>query len=390
MRTSDYNLPLTIPFLIHAFVAQMVTVVTRIDTSYRAIELGIPIVWYGIINAGYALLPIFLAVQVGRYIDRGNDARVVWLGSGISLAANFCFWAWADSGVNILLFTILGGVGHLFLMAGHQALTLRCTGPQSRESIIGTYMVVLSIGQMLAPLWVGWTAGGAKIPPTQHVFSVALAVAIIAFAFSFVLRPAPPLDKAAREQKPVPVMEIVRINGLVVVIVSSVVTVTAFDLIVIYLPLLGAERGISASTIGWLFTVRALSSIGARILYPTLVRLMGRTRLSLVSMMFSAVGFVMTGVTQSVPVMYAAAIIMGVGLGISVTIAMSNVIDLSPLNARGTALSLRLTGNRIGQFLIPSLGSMVAALAGVSGVFLIIALMLAASGVSVQMSMKKR
>ena len=386
----DYNLGLFVPFLIHAFTCQALTVVTRIDAAYRAIELEIPIVWFGIINAGYALLPIFLAVQVGRYIDKGNDSKVVWAGSGITLLSNFLFWGWATSGFHLMTFTIISGVGHLLLMAGHQAMTLRCSGPKSRESVIGTYMVLLSMGQMLAPIWIAWTAGSAKIPPTQLIFLAAVVMAIIAFAMSFTLRPAPPMDKASRDSKPVAIMELVRIPGLVVVIISSVVTVTAFDLLVIYLPLLGAERDIPAATIGWLFTVRALASVAARVLYPSLVRIMGRTNLALIAMMLSALSFAVMGLTNSIPVMYGASIIMGIGLGISVTLAMSNVIELSPLNARGTALSLRLTGNRIGQFSIPAMGSMMAALAGVSGVFLIIAIMLAASGLSVQMTMKKR
>ena len=389
-KKHDYDFSLTIPFLIHAFVAQIVTVITRIDTSYRAIELGVPVVWYGLINSGYALLPIFLAVPVGRYLDRGNDARVVWLGSAIALVSNIGFWAWGHSGVNLLLFAVIGGIGHLLLMAGHQGMTLRCTGPKSRESIIGTYMVVLSIGQMLAPIYIAWTAGSAKLPPTQLLFEVALGVAILALALSFALRPAPPAEKTAAERKPVPVMDLVRTKGLIVVIIASVVTVTSFDLLVIYLPLLGAERHISASTIGWLFTVRALASIAARLIYPQLVRIFGRVYLSLLTMLLGAAGFVIVGLTHSVPVMFIGTVIMGIGLGISVTLAMSNVVELAPLNARGTALSLRLTGNRLGQFIVPSLGSVVAASAGVSGVFLIIAFMLASSGISVQMTMRKK
>ncbi|MGE3246525.1 MAG: MFS transporter [Beijerinckiaceae bacterium] len=389
-RPSDYALPLFIPFLIHAFVAQLATVLTRIDTSYRAIELQVPVVWYGLINSGYALLPIFLAVPVGRYIDKGNDARIVWAGSALALVSNVGFWGLGHSGLNLLLFTVVGGVGHLCLMAGHQSMTLRCSGPKSREGVIGTYMVVLSIGQMIGPIYIAWVAGDSKIPPTQLLFSVALGLAVLAFALGFLLRPSPPMSQEARAQKPVPVMDLVRTRGLVVVIIASVMTVTSFDLLVVYLPLLGAERHIPASTIGWLFTVRALASIAARLVYPSLIRMFGRTNLSLITMLLGASGFVLTGLSQSIPVLYGAAVLMGIGLGISVTLAMSNVVDLAPPSARGTALSLRLTGNRIGQFVIPSLGSLVAAAAGTAGVFLIIAALLAASGISVKTTMKSR
>lgn len=387
-KTYDYGLYL--PFLLHAFVAQLVTVVTRIDTSYRAIELEVPVVWYGLINSGYALLPIFLAVPVGRYLDRGNDAKVVWAGSAVALLSNIGFWAYADSGLALLIYAVVGGIGHLFLMAGHQAMTLRCSPPHKRESVIGTYMVVLSIGQMLGPIYIAHVSGSAKIPPTHFLYTVALAGAVLAFALSFLLRPASAASRDAKAHAPAPVMDIVRTPGLVTVILASVVTVTAFDLLVIYLPLLGAERHIPASVIGWLFTIRALTSIAARLVYPSLIRIFGRTNLSLITMFAGAAGFIVTGITDSTPVLFAAAVLMGFGLGISVTLAMSNVVELAPLNARGTALSLRLTGNRIGQFIIPSLGSVVAAAAGVAGVFFIIAAALAASGVSVKMKMKSK
>lgn len=389
-RSNDYDYSLIIPFMIHAFVAQLVTVVTRVNTSYRAIELDIPVAWYGLINSGYALLPIFLAVPVGRYLDRGNDTRVVWAGSAIALLSNLGLWGWASSGLSLLAFTVVGGIGHLLLMAGHQAMTLRCSGPVSRESVFGTYMVVLSIGQMIGPIYIAWVAGSATLPPTQMLFTVCLFGAVFALGLTFTMRPAPRTDQAASQQIPVPVKDILQTRGLLVVIIASVMTVTAFDLIVIYLPLLGAERQIDAAVIGWMLTVRALSSIAARLAYPALVRLIGRTMLTLISMSLGAAGFLLLGLTDTIPVMFFAIVIMGVGLGISVTLCLSNVVELAPRSARGTALSLRLTGNRIGQFIIPSLGSVVAAVAGVAGVFFIIAVALAASGLSVKAIMKSR
>ena len=76
-------------------------------------------------------------------------------------------------------------------------------------------------------------------------------------------------------------------------------------------------------------------------------------------------------------------------LGIAVTLCMSSVVELAPPNARGTALSLRLTGNRIGQFAIPFLSAVLATVTGVAGVFFMIAAALAVSGVSVKATMKR-
>jgi hypothetical protein len=64
------------------------------------------------------------------------------------------------------------------------------------------------------------------------------------------------------------------------------------------------------------------------------------------------------------------------------------VVLIAPHDARATALSLRITGNRLGQVLLPFLGSFLAVVAGAGGVLLVTAATLAASGVAVQVSLR--
>jgi hypothetical protein len=54
--------------------------------------------------------------------------------------------------------------------------------------------------------------------------------------------------------------------------------------------------------------------------------------------------------------------------------------------ARATANSLRVTGNRIAQVALPFGASLIAAVAGAAGIFLIIAASLLASGAAVHWS----
>jgi len=61
---------------------------------------------------------------------------------------------------------------------------------------------------------------------------------------------------------------------------------------------------------------------------------------------------------------------------------------IAPHGARATALSLRITGNRIGQVLLPFLGSFLATVAGAGGVLIVTGVMLAASGIAVRISLR--
>src|SRR5258707_13600943 len=174
---SDIDYRLLIPFLAHVMLVQEVILLGRITASYRAIELGLPVVWLGIIATGFAIIPVFTALRVGRWIDRGNDARAAWLGSALVFVACIGFWAWPDSAMHLLGFSVLLGFGHMFCMAGHQMLAVRSGGRRSRETALGYYMVAASVGQGLGPFVVGWLGGSAALPPTRLLFAVILAAA---------------------------------------------------------------------------------------------------------------------------------------------------------------------------------------------------------------------
>ena len=80
MRHSDVNYRLLVSLLASSAAVQAVTAIVRITTSYRILELGLPVVWLGIVSATYAVLPVFIAVWLGRFIDRGHDALATWIG----------------------------------------------------------------------------------------------------------------------------------------------------------------------------------------------------------------------------------------------------------------------------------------------------------------------
>ena len=56
------NYRLLFAILSTAFTEQVVITIVRVATTYRAVELGLSVVWIGIITAVYAVLPIGLGV----------------------------------------------------------------------------------------------------------------------------------------------------------------------------------------------------------------------------------------------------------------------------------------------------------------------------------------
>jgi MFS family permease len=167
---------------------------------------------------------------------------------------------------------------------------------------------------------------------------------------------------------------------------SSVVTVTALDLLVIYLPALGTERHIDASNIGLLLTVRSAAALISRMFYARAIYAIGRSPLTLASMLGSAAAFLLLALPLSMTAMYAVLALLGLAMGIASTLTISGVVHLAPAEATGTALTLRMTGNRVGQIVFPALAGLVAAATGVAGILLALGFGLAASGIAVAMS----
>jgi MFS family permease len=77
---------------------------------------------------------------------------------------------------------------------------------------------------------------------------------------------------------------------------------------------------------------------------------------------------------------------VGFGLGIASTLALSAIVDIAPDKARGTAMTLRITGNRIGLVIVPLLAGVLAAATGVAGILFMTAASLAGSAVAMQRS----
>jgi MFS family permease len=385
----DTNLALLVPLLTHVVLMQMTVVMIRVTTSYRAIELELPVVWLGIISAGFALLPIVAAVPLGRYIDRGNDSRAVWMGAVLILIGCFGLWALPDSAIHLLLFSVILGLGHTCTIAAQQTMIVRCASPKNREAVFGNYVVAVSVGLSLGPFMIGWLGGAALVPPTGPLFRYGLIGAAVCSVLSLSLRPARREAGRAQGGEVIPLAKLLRLRGLAAMMSASVSTVTALDLLVIYLPLLGTERGIDARHIGALLTARSLSALAVRIFFVRILRFVGRRPLTLTTMLISGATFALLAAPFPLSVLYGVIIVLGAAIGIASTLTLSGIMEVAPPGAHATALTMRLTGNRIGQAVIPLLASGVAAATGAAGILLLVALSLSVSGTAVSISQRE-
>ena len=376
----DIRMGLFVPLVLHTVVIHTAMVIARVATTYKIVELGLPVIWLGIVAAGYSLLPVFMAVPLGRFIDRGYDSLATRAGSALLLISALGFWLVPASAASLFAATVLLGIAQLAAMAGHQMISIRAGKTvRGRDAIFGYHMVAIASGQALGPLTIGFLAGDAAVPPTGLLFAITTVLCVLGVLLSVLLPPAADATGKARASSSMKITDLLGKRGLLAYLMASVITITGLDLIVVYMPLLGHERGIDAATIGLLLAVRAGSSMLARLLYVPLVDVLGRMALTYMTMLGPAAAFIVIALPMALWLLYPALAICGIGLGVSATLTLSGVVDLAPPDARAMAMSLRLTGNRLGQMVIPFGASLVATATGSAGVFFILAATLVGS-----------
>src|SRR5204863_7755278 len=139
----------------------------------------------------------------------------------------------------------------------------------------------------------------------------------------------PRKPRAAGASEVVPVRQIVRIPGLVGVVLAGVILASASDIIVIYVPLLGAERNIDVHAVGLLLTVRAAFSMVARLFYARMVVMFGRWPLMIASTLACALSYAAFAAPLPLWAMHMAIAVIGVSFGLAISLSFTIVVDLT-------------------------------------------------------------
>jgi MFS family permease len=148
----------------------------------------------------------------------------------------------------------------------------------------------------------------------------------------------------------------------------------------VYLPALGAERAMASGVIGLLLALRAMAAMTTRLFLGRLSRAVGREALLVISLAVAALGFAVVPVPMPVWALALVMVVIGVGLGIGTPLTMAWVAETTPRGLRGRAMSLRISGNRLGQVVVPSGVGLLAAGLGAAGVLCVTAAALALAG----------
>ncbi len=358
--------------------------------SYRALGLGAGPFEVGVMAAVFSIAPALLAVAVGRSVDRLGEAWFI-RAALLAMTVGAVLAATAGSLALLAVSQMITGLGHVTNLIAGQALVANRGGRQRRDHRFGYYSTMGSFGHLAGPLlgtfvvahYATADAGIVDGNPQAPAFLAAAAATTVAFALAWLL----PWRRPSHAAQPEATADVGLLRaartvlgrpGMAFAMAVSMIVVSSIDILIAYLPLFGEARGIAVGTVGVLLAVRAGASMVSRLFMGYLIERLGRNRLIGLSMALATLGLLALPVVSAPLVLAGLMVLIGLGLGIGQPMTMAWVANRSPRGERGTALGVRLTGNRTALVVVPLAVGAMAGATGISVVFWLMAALLGA------------
>jgi len=343
---------------------------TRPIVSIYSTTLGYYSFTLGILIASYSFLSMLLAARTGRWVDHLGARKMAFCGAlGVFLAL---LLPWLIPNLFFLFLSqIIMGISQLFIVLSIQKTVGNMNG--DREKLIATHSLSGAIGDMLGPLASGYIYAHFGF---QVTFGVAMSAVLLGILMSFLLKSSDWKSGEPIKQSGVPLQQesvwrLLRDTNLRNAILISGVVLYSRELITAYFPLYGSNIGMTSSEIGIVLSLSASMSLVVRLLQYRLVKMIGRSRVMSGTVLLSAFTFLFVFLTD-IPLLLAIIFaFMGAFLGMGQPLSMVYAMDLSPVERHGEILGLRLSINRVLQFVAPIIFGGIGGVFGVGSIFLV-------------------
>ena len=354
---------------------------SRVVISLYAINLGATPFTIGVLMALYAVVPLLLAVHVGRLADRVGPRVPMLIGTagvtvGLLLPVVF-------SGIWALYVTalVLGSTFHFFFITV-QGIAGGIGGTEHRARNFALVGMGFSAAGFIGPFIAGVAIDHLGHLPAFWLLALFPAVPTL----MLLLRPSflPKVRRQSGAAGPRSALDLWRVPGLRNTFIASGILSSAWDLFQFYFPVYGHQLGLSASTIGAILGVFALATFTIRVVLPPLARRYSEAQILSSGIFIGAAAFVLFPLFANPYVLAAVAFLLGLGVGCGQPMSMSLIYALAPPGRAAECAGLRVTVNNVMHLVIPLFFGSLGTAFGYALVFTTNSAMLVAAGVLVR------
>ncbi|APW38569.1 MFS transporter [Rhodoferax koreense] len=349
---------------------------TRLAAPLLALSQGYGAMPVGFLLALFALTQVFLALPAGRYADRHGLRRpviyaVVAAVLGAGLAAVFpiypvlCFAALTTGGATGVASIVLQRhVGRVAEGATQlkQVFSWLATGP-AFSNFFGPFCAGLMIDHA------GATAGA--LSGYRTAFAAMALLPIVSWLLVRTAKELPRIPHVPGAAKP-RVWDLLHEPMLRRLLLVNWALSSCWDVHTFVVPILGHERGLSASLIGGILGAFAIAAAAVRVIMPLLAERLREWAVITGAMVATAVLFAVYPFLPTAWTMGLVSVLLGLALGSVQPMVMSTLHQITPEHRHGEALGLRLMSINASSVLMPMLFGALSSLIGVAGLFWIV------------------
>lgn len=318
----------------------------------------------GVLVALFAVTQIFLSLPAGRFADRRGFKKPMGLAViatvvGVSLAAT-----WPVYPVLCLTALLCGGAAGAATIALQRHVGRMAAGASELREVFSWVAIAPAASNFLGPFAAGLMIdhGGYRA-----AFAMLAAMPLLAWALLHCVHEAP-IEATPGAQKS-PAWDLLRDRGLRRLMLMNWFMNSSWDLHGFMVPLLGHERGLSASVIGSILGAFAIAAAIVRLMIPVFARQLREWALITGATAVAGLMFLLYPFTRSAATMGLCSIVIGMALGLVQPMVMSMLHQITPKHRHGEALAVRLILINLSSVGMPMLFGAVGGVLGASGVF---------------------
>lgn len=336
--------------------------------ALRLDDLGVGDAFIGLAVGAFPVLSLFLAIPVGRAVDRVG-IRWVLGASCLGMAAAGTGLALATAPAQLLALQMVDGVAELGAWLALQALASSSGRGAMLVRQLALFSLAWGIGTAIGPIvgaaiyerlgfaFVGWTY-------------VALAGVALAAGWS---APTVAVERAERTAGSPSLLAGTRLiaarPAVKAVLVASFVALFANAIRSSFYPLYLERAGFSVSRIGLLLSIIGIAMLGIRVVLPALLSRFTAGSILLAGMWVEVVAITITPALGAFWLLVIAAAAFGAGHGLNPPITVEMMAANTSRTERGLAMGVRVTANRLAQVVQPALFGAVAGVFGIAAAF---------------------
>ncbi len=323
---------------------------SRVAMSLYALDQGASQFTIGILMALYSIVPLLLAVRVGRLADRVGPRVPMLIGTAGVVVGLLLPPLLPGLPTLYLSALILGSTFHFFFITV-QGIAGGIGGAEQRSRNFALVGMGFSAAGFIGPYLAGVTIDHFGHLTAFLLLAVFPTIPVLMLLFKPGFLPKARKHAGASETRSA--LELWRIGGLRRTFIASGIISSAWDLFQFYFPIYGHSINLSASAIGAVLGVFALATFTIRMFLPALAKRYTEAQILTGGIFIAAAAFVLFPFFTNPFVLGAVAFLLGLGVGCGQPMSMSLIYALAPPGRAAECAGLRVTVNNFMHLTIP-------------------------------------